>query len=60
MDHPSKTVEVNNFQLETGDPFDDADYDARKSTSADKRDMARMGKPQEMKVETKTKAASPC
>lgn len=57
MSHPSKTAETYNFQIDNGDQFDDFDgADNRKSNAADRRDMARMGKPQEMKVRI---AASP-
>lgn len=58
MDHPSKTVEIDNSQIEQGDNIGQLSADERKSNAADRRDMVRMGKPQEMKV--RTQATSVC
>lgn len=52
MAYPSKNVEVENFQLGNGDFEEENHPDGHKSSAADRRDMARMNKPQEMKVST--------
>ena len=51
MDHSQKSAYVQNFQIGGEDYLDDGDFqDAKKGTPTDRRDMARMNKPQEMRV----------
>lgn len=49
MEASEKAAGIQHFQLDSGDSFEDNHY-AKKSNAADIRDMARMGKPQEMRV----------
>jgi hypothetical protein len=48
MSYPEKSEGVRATRV--GVEYDHDPYDSAKSTSADRRDMARMGKPQEMRV----------
>ena len=51
MDHSQKSADVQNFQIGGEDYLDEGDFhDAKKGTPTDRRDMARMNKPQEMRV----------
>lgn len=51
MTHMLKTAEFQDFRLSDGDDIDLDDYHlAKKTNAADRRDMARMGKSQEMRV----------